>query len=61
MEKLYQVDVPLKTRETFGVIVVDGFVSQAAPIAKWAIGLPINRVLNWFEKKGGTFEIIEKR
>lgn len=45
-----QIDLPYAC---FGVVVKDGVVIAAAPIAKWACGKPIGEVIAWALRKGG--------
>ncbi|MET8864657.1 hypothetical protein ABZW11_17105 [Nonomuraea sp. NPDC004580] len=40
---------------TFAVVVRDGRVSDAAPIARWAVGKPERQVADYFRRKGATF------
>lgn len=40
---------------TFGLRVDGGVVVEAAPIARWAVGLPEARVAAYFRKKGAVF------
>lgn len=37
---------------TFGIIVTDGIVVQAAPIGNWMIGKTLTHVREWVERKG---------
>jgi hypothetical protein len=39
----------------FGLRVRDGIVTEAAPIARWAIGLPESQVARYFARKGAVF------
>lgn len=48
MEKLYWVSLPYAT---FGIISKDGWVIDAAPIAKWAIGKTMNEVWKYYTYK----------
>jgi len=41
---------------TFGLIVEKGIVIEAAPIAKWTLDKPIDEVIRYFTKKGGTIK-----
>jgi hypothetical protein len=49
MEELYWVRLAYAT---FGLVVVDGMVVAAAPIAGRNIGRPIDRVAQYYRKKG---------
>lgn len=40
---------------TFAVVVRDGVVVDAAPIARWAIGKPEEKVATFYRRKGATF------
>lgn len=40
---------------TFGMRVDRGVVVEAAPIARWAVGLPEARVAAYLRKKGAVF------
>ena len=39
-------------RWTFGIAARRGIVVEAAPISKWALGKPVERVLAWWRSKG---------
>ena len=45
---------------TFGIVVENGFVREAAPMGKWMIGKHINMIIKWVEKKGGKVEAINE-
>ena len=55
MESLYSVTLPYAT---FGLVVVDGKVVAAAPIARRNIGRPIDNVVRYYQKKGA--KIVER-
>ncbi|MFF0864139.1 hypothetical protein ACFYUV_20440 [Nonomuraea sp. NPDC003560] len=40
---------------TFAIVVRDGRVVDAAPIARWAIGKPEQRVADYYRRKGAEF------
>ena len=40
---------------TFGLAVRDGIVVDAAPIARWAIGKPEQKVADFYRSKGARF------
>ncbi|MFC4006662.1 hypothetical protein ACFOY2_05480 [Nonomuraea purpurea] len=40
---------------TFAIVVRDGRVVDAAPIARWAVGKPEQRVADHFRSKGAEF------
>jgi hypothetical protein len=44
---------------TFGIITLDGIVTEAAPIAKWAEGKKEDHVLAYFRRKGAKITRIE--
>lgn len=39
-------------RCTFSIVEENGMVTEVAPISKWALGKPIDTVLNWWRSKG---------
>jgi hypothetical protein len=41
---------------TFAVLVQDGFVVDAAPIARWAIGRPEVAVASYYRRRGARFD-----
>lgn len=41
---------------TFGLLVADGKVVDAAPIARWTVGKPERQVADYFRRKGVRFE-----
>lgn len=41
----------------FGIIVEDGIVVEAAPIARWATGKLAREVLLYYKKKGAKIEL----
>ncbi|WP_187414211.1 hypothetical protein [Nonomuraea sp. PA05] len=43
------------TYATFAVVVRDGRVVDAAPIARWSIGKPEQRVADYYKRKGAEF------
>lgn len=49
MTELWCVSGP---RWTFGLIVEDNIVVEAAPISRWAVGKRIARVCQWWRDKG---------
>jgi len=54
---LVRVDWPSgRASPCFGLIVQDGRVVQAAPIAKWSVGQSLAHVRRYFEAKGATVE-----
>ncbi|MEV0231603.1 hypothetical protein [Nonomuraea sp. NPDC050786] len=40
---------------TFAIVVRDGRIVDAAPIARWAIGKPEQRVAEYYQRKGAEF------
>ncbi|WP_188189654.1 hypothetical protein [Nonomuraea sp. SYSU D8015] len=38
--------------QTFAIVVRDGRVVDAAPIARWAVGKPEQRVSDYYRRKG---------
>jgi len=51
-----QVSLP---HATFGLVVHDGWVVDAAPIARWAIGKRERYVADYFRRRGARFERVE--
>lgn len=50
---LWSIDWPTgKGKPNFGIVESGGTVVEAAPIARWAEGKPIESVLDWYRKKG---------
>jgi hypothetical protein len=43
------------TYATFAIVVRDGRVVDAAPIARWAVGRPERRVADYYRRKGAQF------
>lgn len=43
-------------RAVFAVVVRDGVVVDAAPIARWAVGQDERKVAAWFRARGARFE-----
>ena len=39
---------------TFGLVVADGRIQRASPIAGWAIGKDADNVLTYYRRKGVT-------
>lgn len=39
-------------RCTFSLVEKNGVVVEAAPISRWALGEPIEKVLAWWRRKG---------
>jgi len=56
METLYWVRLP---HATFGLVVLDGKVVAAAPIARRSMGRPIEKVVHYYEQKGA--KVVERR
>jgi transcription elongation GreA/GreB family factor len=50
-EEVYQISLPYAT---FGIIVRENYVSNAAPIGRWMIGKTLGEVLQWVRKKNGS-------
>lgn len=48
MNRLLQVDTGYAC---FGIVVTDGVVTEAAPIAKWAVGKTLTEVTAHFSRK----------
>jgi hypothetical protein len=55
METLYWVRLPYAT---FGLVVLDGIVVAAAPIARRNIGRPIDKVVQYYQKKSA--KVVER-
>lgn len=45
---------------TYGIVVCDGKVVDAAPIARWMIGKDTHSVREWIKKKGGIYKVLSK-
>lgn len=56
-EVLYRVDVGFAC---FGMLVRDGIVVDVATIAYWAKSKPVEHVLAWAERRGGTWQIVSE-
>lgn len=41
---------------TFGLVFEDGRVTEAAPVARWALGKPKSKVLDYYRRKGARVE-----
>jgi hypothetical protein len=41
---------------TFGLVFEDGRVTEAAPVARWALGKPKSKVLDYYRQKGARVE-----
>lgn len=54
---LYKVDTRFAS---FGMLVRDGVVVDVATVAYWAKSKPVEAVLDWIEKEGGTAKIVSE-
>jgi hypothetical protein len=52
----YSVSLPYAT---FALVLRDGIVTRAAPIAGWAVGKEEARVLRYYRRKGATVERLD--
>jgi hypothetical protein len=52
---LYWVRLPYAT---FGLVVADGRIQRAPPIARWAIGKDADTVLTYERRKGATITLV---
>lgn len=43
---------------TYGVVVREGRVVRAAPVAAWMIGKPWSRCEDWLKRKGATINTL---
>lgn len=50
---LYQITTPFAC---YGIVVLNGLVVEAAPIAYWAVGKTWEYVSNYYKRKGYTYE-----
>ena len=57
MQTLFRIDLPYAT---FGVIVEDGTVREAPPIAAWAISRTWVEFCNWVSHKGGSTIVVRR-
>lgn len=58
MTTLYQIDTGYAC---FGIVVTDGKVTDAPPIAKWAIGEQVDFVLDYYrECKNATVTVVQE-
>ena len=58
-ETIIQIQLPANRRHTaatFGLIVMDGYVIDAAPIGRFFLGWPIDKVYSYVSRRGGTME-----
>lgn len=58
----YRVQMPPRDRKggfVCGISVVDGYVTEAAPIMRWTIRKGIADVTDWVKTQGGTIERLE--
>ena len=56
VEQFYSVTVPYGT---FGIVVKNGRIIRAAPIASWAKGMSLERFTSWVKGKKGSVVLIE--
>ena len=56
-ETLYQIDVG---HGVFGIVVVNGKVKQAAPMANWTIGKNSSYVLDYYKSKNAKIICMTK-
>lgn len=62
MTELWRIDWPQgRAAPCFGLVVTDGVVMEAAPIARWAAGQNIRRVARWFYERGAAVERLGER
>ena len=54
-EQLAWVSLP---HATFGLIAQDGIVTEAPPISRRSVGLPLIRVLRYYEARGADIRLI---
>ena len=54
--ELYQVELPYAT---FGIVVTDNIVVEAAPIGKWMIGKLLPKISNWVVSKRGNMRMVK--
>ena len=54
-ERLVWVSLP---HATFGLVTCGGAITDAAPIARWAIGKPERYVADFYRRKGAEFAVI---
>jgi hypothetical protein len=55
MSDLYRVTL---SYACYGVVVRDGQIIEAAPIARWSVGKPLAQFAAWVRKKGGKLEVV---
>lgn len=55
--KLVRVVLPYAT---YGIIVEDGTVIDAPPIARWMVGKTTRCVRKWLDEKGAIYKIVEE-
>jgi hypothetical protein len=53
---LYQVTLPYAC---YGLVVADGIVIEAAPIARWMLGKKLVMMTRWVESKKGWVQYVE--
>ena len=46
---------------SFGLVVRDGVVVEAAPIARWTVGRNARAVVGWWLRRGATIVVMEER
>jgi len=57
MIELYQVEL---SYACYGIVVVDGVVTDAPPIARWMIGKTVQKILWWVLGKIGSMKVIDR-
>ena len=57
-EMLIQVTLPYYTA---GIVVVDGKVTDTAPICRWMVDMDVDRAMTWVRKRGGSAELVSGR
>jgi hypothetical protein len=57
MIELYQVEL---SYACYGIVVVDGVVTEAPPIARWMIGKTVQKILWWVLGKIGSMKVIDR-
>jgi len=55
LRQIYQITL---SYATYGIIVDNGIVIHAPPIAQWMIGKHINEIMDWVNRKHGTIDNI---
>lgn len=53
---LWQIQLPYAT---FGIVVQDGLVAEAAPIGKWMVGKALAQINSWVLRKGGKLVLVD--